>query len=407
MRARRGYRLHRGAHNSRIYILGACIALVAFIGAVILVTNSAKPLRTTASNFMGLVYHHAPEHTVTIPSDAKAMGIAAGSSLPTLTFQGLNDRMNGIAATGAKWVRLDFDWGQIQPGGRATYNWGPYDNVVNAAEAHNLHILGIIDYTPSWARNASCTTNKCPPSDPATYAHFAAALSAHYASKNIHYWEIWNEPNNPQFWQPGANPKAYVALLQAAYKALHAADTHAYVITGGLSPQPDSSTAMSPNTYLSAIYSNGGAGYFDAVGDHPYTFPLTPASGADDAWTQMAGPSDSLRTIMIANGDGNKKIWITEFGAPTGGPGPIATLANPNLSAQPYVVDQALQAKILADAITKYQTYTWVGPFFYYTYQDAGTDPSTNENFFGLVTASGENKQAYAVFQNAATSIND
>ena len=407
MRARKGYRIHHGVFNSRNYVLGVLCIFVIFIVVALLVTNSTKPLRTTASNLIGLVYHHAPERTVTIPSDTKAMGIAAGSSLPMLSSQDLNARMTGIAATGAKWIRFDFDWSQIQPDSSSAYNWGPYDNVVKTAEAHNLHILGIIDYTPSWARDSNCISDKCPPADPATYAHFAQVLSEHYAPKGIHYWEIWNEPNNPQFWQPGANPKAYVALLQAAYKALHAADSHAYVITGGLSPQPDNATSMSPNNFLSAVYVDGAAAYFDAVGDHPYTFPLTPENEADDAWTQMADPSKSLRATMVLHGDESKKIWITEFGSPTGGPGPIATVSNPNLAAQPYVVDQGLQAKILSDAITKYQSYSWAGPFFYYSYQDAGTDQSTNENFFGLVTASGANKQAYTIFQSAAASVHN
>ncbi len=405
MSTQRDYRINQGVHSPRNYILGASLLVLVLIVGIALVMNGFKPLRTPASNLIGLTHHHAPESSVTVASDNKAMGIAAGSSLPTLSPQALNVYMSGLAATGAKWIRLDFDWSQIQPDSSTAYNWGPYDNVVNAAKAQNLRVLGIIDYTPAWARNAHCASEKCPPADPAAYASFAEALSKHYASKDVHDWEIWNEPNNPQFWQPGANPKAYVALLQAAYKALHTVDSHAYVVTGGLSPQPDTANTMSPETFLSAIYSNGAAGYFDAVGDHPYTFPLTPMSNTDDAWTQMADAHKSLRAAMVAQGDSNKKIWITEFGAPTGGPGPVATITNPNLAAQPYVVDQALQAKILSDAIKKYQTYSWAGPFFYYSFQDAGTDQSTNENFFGLVTASGANKQSYAVFQNAAKSF--
>jgi hypothetical protein len=340
-----------------------------------------------------------------IPTDAKALGIAAGGSLPELSPQALNTRMAGIAASGATWVRFDFDWSQIQPDNATAYNWAPYDSIVAAAGAQHLHVLGIIDFTPAWARLNGCGSKQCPPASPAAYGHFAAALAGRYASKGVHDWEIWNEPNSPQFWQPGANPKAYVSLLSAAYSALHAADSHAYVLTGGLSPQPDNATAMSPVHFLTELYTDGAKGHFDAVADHPYTFPLTPASKADDAWTQMAAASHSLRTVMIADGDANKKIWITEFGAPTGGPGPISTLANPNLAAQPYVVDQGLQAKILSDAMAAYRAYSWAGPFFYYSYEDAGTDQSTNENFFGLVTAAGTPKQAYAVFQQAAAAL--
>lgn len=407
MRLDSSYQLHRRARKSPKYVVAVGLLVVAIAAIAILAGVHFYPKHASPSNFVGSLIKGVTGQTSAVPPDGKAMGIAAGSSLPTLSPESLNTRMAAIQATGASWVRFDFDWSQIQPNNSPTYNWALYDKVVAAAENHNLHVLGIIDYTPSWARATGCQSKMCPPVDPSTYAQFATQLSRHYASKNMHYWEIWNEPNNPAFWQPGDNPQAYVDLLRATYKALHAADAHAYVITAGLSPQPDNQTAMSPINFMKAIYSDGAAGYFDAVADHPYTFPLTPASDANDAWTQMADPNDSIRATMVAHGDADKKIWITEFGAPTGGPGPIATLTNPNLDAQPYVVDQALQAKILSDAIAKYQSYDWAGPLFYYTYQDAGTDQSSNENFFGLVSASGEQKQAYKIFQSAATSIKE
>jgi len=192
-------------------------------------------------------------------------------------------------------------------------------------------------------------------------------------------------------------------LLQAAYRALHQADRQAYVITGGLSPQATADGAYAPYDFLAALYQSGGKGYYDAVGDHPYTFPLSPAAHEDHAWAQMVAASHSLRSLMVSEGDGAKKIWITEFGSPTGGPGPIATLQHPNLDAHPYVVDQALQAKILTDALQLYSSYSWAGPLFYYTYQDSGTDQSTNENFFGLMDTQGNPKPAYTVFRNAAS----
>jgi hypothetical protein len=334
-------------------------------------------------------------------SSSQTLGIAAGSSLPGLSSSELNTTLDGIAATGAKWLRFDFDWSQIQPNNSQSYNWAPYDAVVAAATTRHLSILGIIDYTPSWAQPAGCSDNKCEPSSAALYGTFAKTLASHYAS-SVHDWEIWNEPNNPGFWQPAPNPKAYVALLQASYSAIHSVEPNETVITGGLSPQATTSDSYSPYDFLSAVYQDGGKPYFDAVADHPYTFPLSPTANADDAWTQMANPTNSLRSLMVASGDANKQIWITEFGSPTGGPGPVATLSNPNLAASPYVVDPGLQASILSDAITLYRTYSWAGPFFYYSYQDAGTDQSTNENFFGLITASGAQKPAYAVFQQAA-----
>lgn len=410
---RTSYKLgHRGRRHRGIAVSITTVA-VAVLAIAVVATYLVWPKHTKATPTATVAIPRTSSTTkpvstppVTIyPSDGKALGFAAGSSLPALSEQALNTRLSGMEAAGATWVRFDFDWSTIQPNNSTSYDWAPYDRVVASAVAHHLQVLGIIDYTPAWARASNCGTNKCPPASDATYAQFAAALSKRYAPQGVHDWEIWNEPNNPSFWQPGDNPSAYVGLLKAAYSALHTADLHAYVITGGLSPQPNSATSMSPVNFLSAMYNDGASGSFDAIGDHPYTFPLTPTSNADDAWTQMAAATNSLRSLMVSHSDAGKKIWITEFGSPTGGPGPIATVTNPNLAAQPYVVDQGLQAKILSDAITEYKVYSWAGPFFYYTYQDSGTDQSTNENFFGLVNTTGAQKQAYAVFQQAAASL--
>lgn len=402
------HRYRHGARRTRLLWTAAALVVVA-AGAF----GTVKYIRAAADHTAGQTLSSdtrrqpdkvpASHPTTAILPDTHALGIAAGSSLPSLSAAQLAQRLDGIKATGARWVRLDFDWSLIQPDASSSYDWSTYDAIVAAIAKRNLSVLGILDYTPAWARPAACQSSpQCAPKDPEQFAAFASSVAKRYAPWGVHHWEVWNEPNNPSFWQPAAQPADYTALLRATYGALHTADANAYVITAGLSPQATGNGAYAPYDFLAAIYQDGAHGYFDAVGDHPYTFPLSPASNADHAWAQMADATHSLRSLMVQNGDSAKKIWITEFGAPTGGPGPVSTVQNPNLAAQPYVVDQALQAKLLTDALRLYSGYSWAGPFFYYTYQDPGTDPSTNENFFGLITAGGAHKPAYDVFRAAA-----
>jgi hypothetical protein len=104
---------------------------------------------------------------------------------------------------------------------------------------------------------------------------------------------------------------------------------------------------------------------------------------------------------MIANGDSAKQIWITEFGAPTNGPGALATPTNYNFGANPDHVDETLQASMVTEAVTQYKATPWLGSFFWYSYKDQGTDPNTNENFFGLLLYDGSKKPAYYAFYNA------
>jgi polysaccharide biosynthesis protein PslG len=128
------------------------------------------------------------------------------------------------------------------------------------------------------------------------------------------------------------------------------------------------------------MYSHGSKGSFDAVGYHPYSFPELPDKRGS-AWSQMARTSPSLRDVMASHGDGRKPIWITEFGAPSGGP---------------YGVGETAQATALTQAIDNAKKDRWIGALYLYTWQDTGTDPRSNGDWFGLLTASGGHKISYA-----------
>jgi hypothetical protein len=331
-------------------------------------------------------------------------GIAAGSSLTSLSPQELNTRIANMASLGVTWIRLDFDWSQIQPNNSSSYDWSTYDNIVNVISAHHINILGILDYTPAWARASVCQdTNKCYPADPNQFAAFAATVSERYSPDGLHYWEIWNEPNTPNFWAPGANAAQYTQLLKATYTSIKHVDPLSYILTGGLAPDSTTSNSYTPPDFLAAIYKDGGKGYFDGVADHPYQLIVSKSDASVGAWGQMADKTDSLRSIMVAHGNGKKKIWITEFGIPTGGPGPLATPTNLEPSSNQFEADYTVQNLVMINALALYKSYSWTGPFFWYTYQDSGTSEDTVENFFGLVDYYGNQKPTYTTYQNWIT----
>jgi hypothetical protein len=316
------------------------------------------------------------------------VGIAAGGGLSKLSTSTLNRELDQMANLGVKWVRFDIEWGNVQYNSSSSFTWGNYDTLVNALVAHHLYGLGIVVYTPQWARTSGCTGGvECPPENPATFARFAAEVAARYKSDGMHYWEIWNEPNNYNFWATKTDCNAYAALLKVTYPAIKQADPNAVVITGGLAPATTDSHNTSPTDFLSCIYKNGGENYFDAVGDHPYSFPQMPSAVTTGAWAQMSEITPSLRSIMVTNGDADKKIWITEFGTPTDGPDTR------------WYITEAQQAEMVTNTFQLYKTYTWAGPFFWYTFQDSGTSTDTNENFFGLTRADESTKPAYATLQ--------
>src|SRR5205085_4468368 len=110
-------------------------------------------------------------------------------------------------------------------------------------------------------------------------------------------------------WTPRPDPAAYTRVLKAAYPAIKGADPQATVLTGGTGPAANDGTQIAPLDFLNAVYANGGAGYFDAVSHHPYTFPAAyPGDPLPwSPWYYMYGTSPSMRSLMIAHGDGEKK----------------------------------------------------------------------------------------------------
>ena len=305
------------------------------------------------------------------------------SGLYNLSGTALTNAATDIASMGATWVRFDFPWHDMEPS-HGSYNTGAWDNAVAAANTAGLNILGIIDYTPDWANGS--VGKFYPPTSASDYANFCTYLVNRYASLGVHTWEIWNEPNGGTFWLPGANPTAYTSLLSAAYTAIKAADSSATVITGGTATVGDSGTQQNCRTWLTNLYAAGAKNYFDAVGCHPYVYPNNPGLAAGDNWGQMQDSTPSLRSIMVANGDTAKKIWLTEFGYTTD------TAANASLT-------ESGQASYLTAEYTLQAGYAWAGPLFWYTYQDDPVeDPANPENWFGLVRSDGSHKSAYAAY---------
>lgn len=343
---------------------------------------------------------------------SERMGVVLGHFSAWAPEAEIRADLDAIVAAGARWVAIDFDWPSIEPR-PGVYSWdqggvGGVDRAVRMARERGLDVLGLIVYTPEWARPAACTqSDKCPPADPQTYARFARRVVERYAPQGVHHWQIWNEPNNSGFWKPRPDPRAYTNLLVAAYRQIKAADPSATVLAGGLSPggsQP-SRSHMSPSDFLTRIYLSGGGGSFDALAHHPYafndgSFPLNghPLNG----FVQTA----FLHDVMAFVGDGRKKIWATEVGAPTG-------------TAPGDSVSETMQVRILNEFLDGWDGWVnfrypdhrraardfgaFTGPAFWYQARDQGTDPRDREQNFGLLRHDGSPKPSYAAFCRRAS----
>lgn len=328
-------------------------------------------------------------------------GIAAGGVLTGMSEAQLRNYFNELKKLGIVWVRWDMDWSEIQKDGPTRYNWSGSDLVAKILKEYNLQSLVILGYAPKWAGEVGCVPdNHCSPQDAQIFANFATQAALRYKG-TIKNWEIWNEQNSRAFWSPKPSVEKYSEVLKASYAAIKTVDPTATVITGGLSPVEGSSSTIEPVKFVTKLYALNSKDSFDAIALHPYAYPLSPASTQPwNYWFQMYKVYD----IMNINGDAKKDIWITEYGAPTGGSGDAHELKQLNFFSygKDYMSENA-QATMMSDVISEVTKIdSWVGPVFWYSLLDTNSTSADPEGHFGLITSGYEAyKSAYFKLLNS------
>jgi len=307
------------------------------------------------------------------------LGISTGVALFNESLPQMDKDIAGIAATKAKWVRTAVRWDVVEASSASSDDWTKVDEIVNQSRAHGLNLILDINGTPSWAR-APGAGPAAFPADLHTYATFTGKLAARYRGKVAAY-ELGNEPNHlKSFAHPDA--AVYEQVLQFSYPLIKAADPAAKVLTGGLGGNKTAKGNIAGDVFLADLYKAGAKPYFDAVSYHPYTYPLLPSQDTGDrGWSRML----RARQTMVQNGDGGKQIWVTEFGAPTGGR---------------KGVSPEQQAAIMYDAYRLWAGYRWRGPLCWFDYRDKGTNATDQGNFFGLYTKDGQPKLSLKQFES-------
>jgi hypothetical protein len=135
---------------------------------------------------------------------------------------------------GERYLRCAFSWDAIEPEpGR--YNWRFWDALVALAAKNHLELLPYVAYTPKWAARAPKNYWRQPPRDPQLYARFMYTIALRYRGR-IRSWEIWNEPDNRDYWTGTADEFAPLAI--AAAKSIREADPAAVLVLGGMAYGP-------------------------------------------------------------------------------------------------------------------------------------------------------------------------
>ena len=221
-------------------------------------------------------------------------------------------------SAGVQLIRTAFYWSQMQPAPGTIY-FGVYDKYVLDAAKRNITFLPILFGAPDFASTkpaSGATRYAYPPRDNADMAQWAMALVDRYGPNGslwrdnpgvtprpIKSWQIWNEPNLFQYWQPKPNAKQYLAMLRTVGAAIKSRDPKAEIVTAGL---PDSrlGNAIRLAPYLKDLYKGGGTSAFDTVAINSYA--VSPK--------YLVKLMNTTRKNLNRFGGRSDKLWITEVG---------------------------------------------------------------------------------------------
>ncbi len=283
-------------------------ALLALITALVV---TAATLAARATDLRGYV---DATRSTDLPYWQPRLGVNA--DLRLYEGEALARTLDGIRALNVTWVRQIVPWSSIErePG---QYDWSEWDAAFAPfASDPQLRLVAVLQGTPAWAVGSTAPIPAtAPPADPDDYAQFTAAFSARYGALIDHY-QVWDEPNLGAAWggfEP--RPAEYLALLAAAYEAIHAVDARATIIAAGLAPTVETGPRnLSDVTYLNDLLTLGGGAYLDAVAGKPFGFNRPPSDRTTEAEVLNFSRLILLREVLEKHGMGNVPIWASAWG---------------------------------------------------------------------------------------------
>jgi hypothetical protein len=344
-------------------LVAAVAAVVVAVTVISPATRSGKPAHAAGKP--------APRAGPTVTPEARSLpalppppGAQFGANVNHL----FNDRaysptqidaqLSALRATGATLARSDALWEATEPqppvDGVHDYSWSFDDAIAAALATHDLTWLPILDYSAPWAQSIPGQDHS-PPSSDADYAAYAQAFAQRYGTGGD-FWrahpglsddpvqtiEIWNEPDNSQFWTPAPDPVAYGDLYLAARRAIDAVDPTARVIVGGLTD---------PSGFLPAMVRAQPQlrGHIDGVAIHPYGTPPVLLSRIRNA-----------RATLSSLGMTATPLYVTEFGWTTAPPG--ATAFVPAARRPAYILATLTELGHLNCGLAASVLYAWTTP---------------------------------------------
>jgi hypothetical protein len=326
------------------------------------------------------------------------------------------ERYQRALALGAGWNRWPLYWNRVEVE-EGEFDWAAYDAVVMADLEHGLKTDVILLGMPEFYRDENTIIHlqeaifadgtdspradkRINPDNP--WANFVYQAVQRYRpdgelakeqgwqdGRGVRVWEIWNEPDDPSFWNGGI--PEYARMLKVAHVVAHNLDPDTTVMFGGL-------LYSTGNNWLSqvlAIYQDDpfrerDNWYMDAVAIHNY----------GDAW--RSGWLTLVVRQTFVEYEFERPIWLNETGVAAWDDYPGPTWLDDDPSARQARATAEQQAAFFVQS----SAYAWAQGartvFYHQLYDDCGNQaPGTD-----FLPDDGESfGDAFGLYRNRADSV--
>ena len=153
-------------------------------------------------------------------------------------------------------------------------------------------------------------------------------------------------------------------------------------------------SSFADRAFIQRLYDYGIQPYHDGLAIHPYNEKRDPdlrAEPGSEKWSYRSGVP-WVRDLMVANGDADKGLWLTEFG-----------WSSCNDYSSKWCVTEPQQSEYVDDAfrIAREDDWSYVRAMVVYNLRNKGTDLSDREAQFGLLRRDFSPKPGWDGFRNA------
>lgn len=327
-------------------------------------TFSVDDIRLLDSGTVGYgVNRQAPVlSTGALPSLARRATVSS-------RFNHMSDAaLKQAAEAGFTNVRLDIFWQLVESRGR--FDFAHFDAILNRMAKYGLSAHFILAYGHPEYGTGAPTTDRAR----AGFLEYARRVAAFSKGRNVSALEVWNEPDNSNFWA-GGDPVAYGSLLGATRQAIAEVDPNRRVVNGGPS--------WVNLSYILRLAQTGQLAKVHGFAIHPYR------TAAPETF---AGDTLAMKAVLGSQGL-NLPIWSTEWGLSSAGRFDTALFGNGHdaraRDRQAVLVLRNYLAQIAQNLpmVTLYEL------------ADSGSDPNHPEHNYGLLGAGMVPKPAYTAIK--------